>query len=110
MLVRGIMSGMSRIGVTVLAAAVAASGLTVLAAGPASAAPHFVSPASVQVGYTDSAHPRIAYDWAPERNLPIGAWQDDAGRTHVSRVYATFDVAALRGKRIISGRIFAEEY
>jgi hypothetical protein len=66
--------------------------------GPAVAAPHGTSPPSVQIGYTDSATPRQAYDWAEGVNMPLGARVDEAGEQHVSRVYATFDLAGFEGR------------
>jgi hypothetical protein len=85
------------------------SGLAVLAGDMAIAAPHGMRPPSVQIGYTDSADDRTAYDWAEGVDLPLGARQDESGRTHVSRVYATFDISQLIGKRIYSGGIVIAE-
>jgi hypothetical protein len=86
-----------------------AAGLAVLTPVSASAAPHLQTPPSVQIGYTDLAHPFTPYG-VTNRGLPLGAWRDDnTGRVHVSRVYATFDVASLAGKPIIGGTVTIQE-
>ncbi|HET9142467.1 hypothetical protein, partial [Actinophytocola sp.] len=91
------------------ATALLAAGLAVLNPGSAVAAPHLQAPPTVQLGYTDLAHPFTAYDVA-DRDLPLGAWRDaTTRRPHVSRVYATFDVASLTGKRIIGGTVAIQE-
>ncbi|WP_326562449.1 DNRLRE domain-containing protein [Micromonospora sp. NBC_01796] len=95
--------------VPLLALSVGLGGLAVFAtSGAANAAPHNGTPASVQLGYTDSAHPKTAYD-AGNEDLPLGSWRDAAGVRHTSRVYATFDLSAYQGKKIYSGSIFLRE-
>lgn len=94
-----------------LASVLVVTGSAVLVTGEAAvAAPHFKQAPSVQIGYTDSADDKTAYDWAAGVNLPVGAWQDDAGRTHLSRVYATFDIRQFTGKRILGGVVRFREY
>jgi len=89
----------------VLAMTLAALGL---GAGSAGAAPHFQSPPSVQIGYTDSATPHTAYDVA-DQDVPLGARLDDQGRKHVSRVYATFDLTGLAAANILGGTLVIAE-
>ncbi|XVS67481.1 DUF7594 domain-containing protein [Actinosynnema sp. CA-299493] len=63
--------------------------------GTATAAPHHTRLSPVLAAHTDSAAPHTAFPWAGQ-NVPLGASKPD-GRPHVSRVYLTFDVAALAG-------------
>ena len=84
------------------------AGLVVLTAGPALAAPHFATPPSVQLGWSDSARPRRGVD-AGEANLPLGSHLDEKGRRHTSRVYATFDLGQFTSTRVISARVFMRE-
>ncbi|WP_433087724.1 hypothetical protein ACQP1P_17480 [Dactylosporangium sp. CA-052675] len=58
--------------------------------------------------YTDSVHPDATY-LNPTGDAPLGAWRDSANRQHVSRVYATFDVAALLSKHIVSAKLAVPE-
>ncbi|MET8279860.1 hypothetical protein [Micromonospora sp. NPDC005174] len=93
-----------------LALTMSLSGLGLIAtASAAVAAPHYDDPPSVQVGWTDSATPKKAYPADGNTNLPLGTWQDAAGRSHTSRVYATFDLSAYEGKKIYGGKVFVEE-
>ncbi|GIG02458.1 hypothetical protein [Catellatospora citrea] len=98
-----------RLRAAVLAAAVGVSGLAVLGT-PAAAAPHFDNAPSVQVGYTDSATPGQAYDNTEDVHLPLGSSVDAAGVTHTSRVYATFDLALLKGKRFLGSTLRVREF
>lgn len=90
----------------VLSMALAALGL---GAGTAGAAPHYRTAPSVQTGYTDSATPHTAYDLTNEQDMPLGAWRDDRGRKHVSRVYATFDLSGFAGADVLGGTLAIEE-
>ncbi|MFI6239152.1 hypothetical protein ACIBEF_04660 [Micromonospora sp. NPDC050795] len=93
-----------------LALTLGVSGLTLIStANAATAAPHLDGPPSVQVGWTDSATPKKAYPVDSNTNVPLGTWQDDKGKSHTSRVYATFDLAAYEGKKIYGGTVFVEE-
>jgi hypothetical protein len=83
--------------------AVAASGSS------AAAAPHGEYVPSVQIGYTDSATPRQAYDWAEGVDMPLGSSLDEAGLLHTSRVYATFDLARYEGKKVTAGWVGIRE-
>ncbi|MDG4778045.1 hypothetical protein O7614_32160 [Micromonospora sp. WMMD961] len=86
------------------------SGLTLIStANAATAAPHLDGPPSVQVGWTDSATPKKAYPVDSTTDVPLGTWQDDKGKSHTSRVYATFDLSAYEGKKIYGGKVFLEE-
>jgi hypothetical protein len=99
----------TRKGVTVaLAAALAAAGI-VLPATSAQAAPYTLPAPSLQIGYTDSATPGQAYDWAEQVNLPLGSHVDDAGVVHTSRVYATYDLTPLAGKKIVGADLRIRE-
>src|SRR5689334_5697852 len=81
-------------------------GAVVLLPGSAVATPpHFQVPPSVQVGYTDLATPQTAYDLTTQSELPLGASQDGSRRTHVSRIYATFDLTQFAGTRVIGGTV-----
>ncbi|WP_117212696.1 hypothetical protein [Allorhizocola rhizosphaerae] len=93
-----------------LAALLAATGITVLSAGStAHAAPHYFTAPSIQIGHTDSATPDQAYDWVRDVNMPIGSRTDESGSVHTSRVYATFDLTQLHGKRIVAGKLLMRE-
>jgi hypothetical protein len=84
--------------------------LVVLAIGePASAAPHTGSATSVQIGYTDSANRRTAYDWQEGVDLPLGARLDESGVKHKSRIYATYDLTPFHGKNISGGTVRIQE-
>ncbi|GAA2351574.1 hypothetical protein Cme02nite_25080 [Catellatospora methionotrophica] len=98
-----------RVRAAVLAAAVGMGGLAV-AGTPAAAAPHYDNAPSVQVGYTDAATPRSAYDTAEGVHMPLGSSVDAAGVTHTSRVYATFDLARLRGSRFLGSTLRIREF
>ncbi|WP_329104645.1 hypothetical protein OG792_30320 [Micromonospora sp. NBC_01699] len=103
--------GAHRAAVSLLALSLAATGVAVIGStGTASAAPHYSSPGKVQVGYTDSATPKIAHDEGGSVNMPLGTWQDEAGGQHTSRIYATFDLSAYEGKKIYGGSVFIREY
>jgi hypothetical protein len=84
--------------------------LAVLLTALSAAAPHYENPQSVQVGYTDKATPRTAYDVTVEQDMPLGARQDDAGTTHVSRVYATFDVSRFVGRPVRGATVRIQEH
>jgi hypothetical protein len=85
-------------------------GIAVLgAAAPASAAPHFASAPKVQIGHTDSKKPWTAHDWTEQVDMPMGAWLDDAGEKHVSRVYVTFDLSQFAGTKVTGGTIWIQE-
>ncbi|MGC4762805.1 hypothetical protein ACLQ20_08120 [Micromonospora sp. DT46] len=94
-----------------LALTLGVSGIALVATGsPAVAAPHYESAPSIQIGWTDSATPRKAYGWNDETHMPLGTSVDDAGVSHTSRVYATFDLSAYEGRKIYGGTVFIEEY
>lgn len=88
--------------VLVAAATGAATG-----ASPAAAAGSNAWADQVSLVYTDSldVHGNTS-DWY---NLPVGAWRDDSGKHHMSRVYATYDVAAFAGKRLIGATLYTHE-
>jgi hypothetical protein len=90
------------------ALAVAALVAPLVATGTATAAPHYGSPPQIQVGYTDSREPDTSFDLA-EADVPLGAWRNDKGVKHVSRVYATFDLSAYAGKNVTAGLLSVEE-
>ncbi|MFC6609856.1 hypothetical protein ACFQFC_22845 [Amorphoplanes digitatis] len=92
-----------------LALTLGVTGLTVVTAGAAAvAAPHYDRPPSVQIGWNDSATPGKAYE-AAEEHFPLGTWVDDAGKSHTSRVYATFDLSGFEGKTVYGGSVFIRE-
>jgi hypothetical protein len=80
-----------------------------LGVGTASAAPHYLDPPSVQIGYTDSETPDMAYDLTEGQDMPLGAWRDDQGGEHVSRVYATFDLSGFAGTEVLGGSLVLRE-
>ncbi|SMD25984.1 hypothetical protein [Kibdelosporangium aridum] len=93
-------------GVAAVTAVATAFGLAV---GTASAAPHYLSPPSVQIGYADSATPDVAYDLTEWQHMPLGAWRDEQGGEHVSRVYATFDLSGFAGADVLGGSMGIRE-
>jgi hypothetical protein len=92
-----------------IAAVLGLAGVTAVAFGTAAQAAPTVTPApSVQIGYTDSATPRVAYDQTEGTDLPLGT-RVVSGRKHTSRVYATFDLAQFRGSTVIAGTLRIRE-
>ncbi|MGC5289035.1 hypothetical protein [Micromonospora sp. DT231] len=93
-----------------LALTMGVSGLSLMSTTSAAlAAPQPERTPTVAVGWTDSATPKKAYPSEDDTPLPLGTWQDDAGKSHTSRVYVTFDLAAYEGKKIYSGKVFVDE-
>ncbi|MFG2055316.1 hypothetical protein ACGFI9_14945 [Micromonospora sp. NPDC048930] len=95
-----------------LALTLGVTGLAVISTGgTALAAPHYASSTRTQLGWTDSATPKTAYDEAdhPRDNLPIGTWPDATGVPHTSRIYATFDLSAFKDKKIYDGKVYVQE-
>ena len=78
-----------------------ATGGVLAASAPAQAASIFADLPEVSVAYTDSANPTQTYS-NPSGDLPLGAWTDSAGTTHVSRIYETFDLSGYVGKNILA--------
>jgi hypothetical protein len=92
-----------------IAAALSLAVVTAVASGSAAhAAPTVTSADSVQIGYTDSATPRVAYDWTEGTDLPLGT-RVVSHRKHTSRVYATYDLAQFRGSTVIAGTLRIRE-
>ncbi|MGI5246393.1 hypothetical protein [Dactylosporangium sp. CA-139066] len=77
-------------------------------AAPAQAGQTNLDAPRISWAYTDSAHPDTSY-LNPAGSAPLGSWRDDANRPHVSRVYATFDVAAVLSKHIVSAKLAVPE-
>ncbi|GIF01474.1 hypothetical protein [Paractinoplanes rishiriensis] len=75
----------------------------------ASAATHFDSPPQVLLGWTDSATPATGHPSDGETDLPLGTWQDEAGGTHTSRVYVTWDLSQFEGKKMYGGKLWVQE-
>ncbi|MEV6346923.1 hypothetical protein [Actinoplanes sp. NPDC051851] len=90
--------------------ALVASTVAVIGGGaPAAATVSYESPPSVQIGWTDAAAPDQAHDASGSANLPIGTWTDDAGVTHTTRVYATYDLSAFAGREVYGGTLRVQE-
>nr|BFE64221.1 hypothetical protein GCM10020063_087470 [Dactylosporangium thailandense] len=77
-------------------------------ATPAQAGQTNLDAIRISWAYTDSAHPDTTY-LNPAGDAPLGAWRDGSNRQHVSRVYATFDVAAVLSKHILSAKLAVPE-
>ncbi|WP_207128991.1 hypothetical protein [Actinocatenispora comari] len=88
--------------------ATAAAAATVLVASPATAGTHYHDQPRVSWSYTDSAAPDTNHV-DPTDDVPLGAWQDDAGTIHRSRVYASFDISGLAGRHVIVAHLYARE-
>ncbi|BCJ44624.1 hypothetical protein GCM10010168_14370 [Actinoplanes ianthinogenes] len=88
-----------------------AAGLGVVLATPdvASAAWHPDSPPQVVAGWTDSAQPGKAFPTGNGIDLPLGTSTDDAGVTHTSRIYATFDLSRYEGALLTGGTVYVQE-
>ncbi|MFG1869989.1 hypothetical protein [Micromonospora arborensis] len=96
--------------VSALALTLGVSGFSLIsAASPAVAAPHYERTTSVQVGWTDSATPKKAYPVDSETDVPLGTWQDSKGKSHTSRVYATYDLSGYEGQKIYGANVLLEE-
>ncbi|WP_230689842.1 hypothetical protein [Catellatospora paridis] len=93
--------------VSALSMTLGAAGLIALT--PGAAAAHYGTAIQVQSGYTDAAAPKDAFDAPSGTDLPLGAWRDEDGGEHTSRVYATFDLAAYRTKQISTGTVTLRE-
>jgi len=97
---------LARLGITAVLVVIT----TGLGAGlPAHGAPSFAQAPTVQVGYTDSAQPRTAFDQVELVDLPLGTRVDGSGTAHTSRVYATFDIGAYQGVHLLSARVSVRE-
>lgn len=99
---------MSRTRMAAIAVGTVALVAPLVTTGAAAAAPHYGSPPSVQIGYTDSATPRKAYDLA-EVDPPLGSWRNQKGVKRTSRVYATFDLSSYADKNVTGGLLTIEE-
>ncbi|WP_433373804.1 hypothetical protein ACQPZX_02615 [Actinoplanes sp. CA-142083] len=98
---RGLISG--------LALTLIASALTVIGTAQAASASHFESPPVVQTGWTDSATPATPHLPDGTTDYPLGTWSDEAGGTHTSRLYVTYDLSAYEGKKMYGGTMWVEE-
>lgn len=81
---------------------------TIAAASPATAGTFYQDAPRFSWSYTDSLAPDTSHV-DPNDDVPLGAWQDDSGATHISRVYASFDISSFAGRHIIVAHLFAEE-
>ena len=100
--------GRTLIGGTLLTLAVGL-GAVAVTPGAAAAAGHYDSPTRVALGWTDSAKPGKAFAADNATDLPLGIWSDDAGTSHTSRVYATFDLSKYEGAKVTGGTVAIEE-
>ncbi|MFC6598702.1 DNRLRE domain-containing protein [Kitasatospora paranensis] len=73
-------------------------------ASPAAAASVVAQAPQVALAYTDAQAPTTAHP-VTSGDLPLGAWLDDSGTTHTSRVYATFDLAGFAAAHVLSARL-----
>jgi hypothetical protein len=80
----------------------------VATAGQAAAASEIAYAQRTSLAYTDSLAPKQSFQ-NPADNLPVGSWTNTGGATHVSRVYASFDLAAFTGKDVLTATVFASE-
>ncbi|MDQ0366267.1 hypothetical protein [Catenuloplanes indicus] len=71
---------------------------------------HSGSAPRVVTGWTDAAEPGVAFPSNQQAHLPLGTWQDDAGVTHTSRVYATFDLSRYDDSLVTGGTVLVEEW
>lgn len=78
-------------------AGVIAGGLTAVVVTPA-AAEAFTDVARASWAYIDVREPRSTF---AEGDAPVGASRDGNGRYHSSKAYFTFDLAELRGARVL---------
>lgn len=85
------------------ALAIAASMLVAIAP-PASAATDD-QPPLISWAYTDSATPNTGHA-NPTGSVPLGRWVDAARKVHVSRIYATFNLAGLSGRSVADAGIY----
>ncbi|MBG6069197.1 hypothetical protein [Micromonospora ureilytica] len=91
------------------AVATLALGAVVLSPGPATAAePHHVFTPSL-LAYTDSTTPDTAVFYPSGGDIPVGSWRDDAGTTHSSRIYVTFDVGGIYAGRLSRATLVGRE-
>jgi hypothetical protein len=78
------------------------------AASPAAASPTTDSAPQVSWAYTDSREEDVSHV-NPTGDVPLGAWNDDNGKRHISRVYATYDLSRYAAKHILVANLFAQE-
>ncbi|BCJ26010.1 hypothetical protein Asera_01180 [Actinocatenispora sera] len=88
--------------------AVATIAGTGMSAAPATAGTYYRDLSQVSWSYTDSRAPAASHA-DPADPVPLGAWQDESGATHVSRVYASFDLSSLVGRHALGARLYAKE-
>jgi hypothetical protein len=94
--------------ISTLALALGAGTLAVLAA-PTAASAHWVDPPQVQLGWTDSATPATGHQPGNGTDLPLGTWVDEAGVSHTSRLYVTYDLSQFEGKKAYGAKLFVQE-
>jgi hypothetical protein len=97
----------ARVCAALISTTLLAAGGLLAAAAPAQAASIPADLPVVSVAYTDSANPTQTY-LNPSGDLPLGAWTDAAGTTHVSRIYETFDLSGYVGENILSAGVYAQ--
>ncbi|HTJ34523.1 MAG TPA: hypothetical protein VL738_14955 [Dactylosporangium sp.] len=102
------MSRRPRLGVLLSTVVLSAAAGLFGTATPAQAGLTNLDAPRISWAYTDSAHPDTTY-LNPAGDAPLGAWRDGTNRPHVSRVYATFDVAAVLSKHILSAKLAVPE-
>ena len=90
-------------------ALVAGLGVVLGVPSVASATWHHDSPPKVMSSWTDSAGPGKSFATGDRVDLPLGTRVDDAGVTHTSRIYATFDLSQYEGQKLAGGTITVEE-
>jgi hypothetical protein len=77
------------------------------AAQPAAAGHNYQNAGQVSLRYTDSLD--VHASRTPDGDIPVGAWRDADGKHHMSRVYATYDISFLTGKKLFTATLFARE-
>ncbi|MBP2330992.1 hypothetical protein JOF56_011377 [Kibdelosporangium banguiense] len=84
------------------------SGVVLTAAVVPAAATGYSTIASGSWAYVDSAAPRTSFV-NPQGNAPVGAQVFASGTVHKFKSYVTFDLASLRGTRVVSATLFTNE-
>lgn len=91
----------------VAAAALVSTGVSLVAATPASASATSTISATTWA-YVDSTAPHTTFV-RPAGDMPVGAHVDSAGVTHSTKSYVTFDLSAYQKTDILSANLFAGE-
>ncbi|MEU2631612.1 hypothetical protein [Kitasatospora sp. NPDC007106] len=88
-----------------MAAAALGLGGVLVPASPAAADSVIREASQLSLAYTDAQAPLTAHPVSSGEDIPLGAWLDEAGTAHTSRVYATFDLAGFAATHVLKANL-----